>query len=379
MAWSSSRSVVVIAVAVAAGTLAGLPLAQAATAPSGWTVVPPAHKPGGFADVAAVSATELWAVGVTLPVVNADPPKIQPLIEHNTGTGWTVVAAPHVASGARLTAVSARAARDVWAVGMVYGTKFSPLALHYEGGAWRRVPNPAIATTAQFNGVFARSATDVWAVGSRGGDPLIERWTGKAWQLVPVPAPANASSSLNDVVALSASNAWAVGWSVPKGTDEDIPVPLVEHWNGHTWRIVPVPHGPLTHNGSDLRAVTAVSANDIWAVGGSTIVLHYNGQGWKLVPAPKASRDPEVETALNAVSARSARDIWMVGTVGTPSGPHTVTEHWNGTAWSLVPSPSPAPINYLNGVAAPRGGPTIAVGSVQRGLVSNPLVLRNNS
>jgi hypothetical protein len=56
-----------------------------------------------------------------------------------------------------------------------------------------------------------------------------------------------------------------------------------------------------------------------------------------------------------------------------------VTGHWNGTAWSLVPSPSPAPIDYLNGVAAPRSGPTIAVGNVQRDLVSNPMVLRNNS
>jgi hypothetical protein len=367
---------VVLALLAGAGTTVGFATAQAATAPAGWHPVPVPAKAGAFADVTAVSATDLWAVGSTFRDVRVDPPGIQPLIEHDNGSGWRVVTAPHIADGARLTAVRAGSARDIWAVGLGYGTNFSPVALHYDGARWRRVPTPKLATTGQFNGVAVRSATDAWAVGSRGGDPLIERWTGKAWTVVPAPGPANSSSSLNDVVALSASDAWAVGWSVPKGQDEDIPVPLVEHWNGHAWSIVAVPRPPLTPNGLDLRAVTAMSANDIWAVGGSTIVEHWNGHTWRVVPAPKASSDPDVETALNAVSARSANDIWMVGTVGTPTGPHTVTEHWNGHTWSLVPSPNPAPINYLNGVVAPRGGPTVAVGNRQTGFVSNPVVLR---
>jgi hypothetical protein len=367
----------VLALATGTGIAVGVSSAQAATAPAGWRTVPVPATRGGFTDVTAVSANDLWAVGGTFRDVRVDPPGIQPLIEHNTGAGWKVVAAPRIAAGARLTAVRARSARDIWAVGLEYGTNFRPLALHYEGGAWRRVPTPPLTGTGQFEGVAARSATDVWAVGSRGGDPLVEHWNGKAWTIVPAPGPADSYSAFNDVVALSATNAWAVGWSVPKNRDEDIPVPLVEHWNGHTWSIVAVPRPKPTINGADLRAVTAVSVNDIWAVGGSTIVEHWDGHAWQLVPAPKASADPDVETALNGISARSATDIWMVGTVGTPNGPHPVTEHWNGHVWSLIPSPSPAPINYLGGVVAPRGGPTVAVGNRQSGFISTPLVLRN--
>ena len=43
----------------------------------------------------------------------------------------------------------------------------------------------------------------------------------------------------------------------------------------------------------------------------------------------------------------------------------TLTEHWNGTTWSVIPSPNPSTsLNFLAGVAAtPRSGLTWAVGT----------------
>jgi hypothetical protein len=38
---------------------------------------------------------------------------------------------------------------------------------------------------------------------------------------------------------------------------------LIEHWNGHSWKTVPV-HDPTA---PDLAGVAAVSAHDVWAVG----------------------------------------------------------------------------------------------------------------
>jgi hypothetical protein len=56
--------------------------------------------------------------------------------------------------------------------------------------------------------------------------------------------------------------------------------------------------------------------------------------------AQVGSLTPDVGPFASAVKAVSSDDVWMVGSVGDPSHPTTLTEHWNGgTAWSVVPSP----------------------------------------
>jgi hypothetical protein len=60
------------------------------------------------------------------------------------------------------------------------------------------------------------------------------------------------------------------------------------------------------------------------------------------------------------VAARSATDVWAVGTRQDRSGAipidRTLTEHWNGSAWSVVPSPNVGGNdNLLNGVGAATG------------------------
>ena len=55
----------------------------------------------------------------------------------------------------------------------------------------------------------------------------------------------------------------------------------------------------------------------------------------------------------------------------------TLIEHWNGTAWSIVPSPTPGAYPILSGVAARTSNDVYAVGSnmpsvnggVQQGLI----------
>jgi hypothetical protein len=63
---------------------------------------------------------------------------------------------------------------------------------------------------------------------------------------------------------------------------------------------------------------------------------------------------------LTGVAARSATDIWAVGFRQDHGGAipidRTLTEHWNGSAWSVVPSPNVgANDNLLNGVSATTG------------------------
>src|SRR5438094_4607096 len=81
-----------------------------------------------------------------------------------------------------------------------------------------------------------------------------------AWGLVPAPILGN-SSTLNALVALDPTNIWAVGsvnYANGGGT-------LIEHWNGSSWSIVPSPAAPGWY--SDLKGISALAADDIWAVG----------------------------------------------------------------------------------------------------------------
>jgi hypothetical protein len=71
-------------------------------------------------------------------------------------------------------------------------------------------------------------------------------------------------------VAIDApDDAWAVGGWSP--IEHNAPsYPLIEHWNGTTWSLVPAPRSP--GYATELTAVAAISptaawAIDIWVVG----------------------------------------------------------------------------------------------------------------
>src|SRR5206468_9107024 len=86
------------------------------------------------------------------------------------------------------------------------------------------------------------------------------------------------------------------------------------------WEVVSSPNVGTSDN--QLRGVAAVSANDVWAVGDysngtghqQTLVEHWNGTAWSVVPSPNVGTGHNV---LNGVAAVSANDVWAVGTYET--------------------------------------------------------------
>ena len=81
--------------------------------------------------------------------------------------------------------------------------------------------------------------------------------------------------------------------------------------------------------GSSLNQVSAVAANDIWAVGKSfsggteqTLVEHFNGSTWSVVPAADPPSGSTVEFAgLTAVSNGNGSDtVVAVGTLTNTNG-----------------------------------------------------------
>lgn len=103
----------------------------------------------------------------------------------------------------------------------------------------------------------------------------------------------------------------------------------------------------------NLSDVAASSAGDAWAVGGREIV-HWNGRAWSRVPSPVRG----LRSALSGVAVSSARNAWAVGATGAGKA---LIVRWNGVAWKRVPSPSP-PGSSLLGVALTSARNAWAVG-----------------
>jgi hypothetical protein len=294
---------------------------------------------------------------------SASGPISAPLIAYWDGTSWTQQAAPNPDSSATLTAVAAVSPTDAWALGSYgYSTSapsaqwFNALAEHWDGSSWQQVaiPTPPGASGVHISGTAAVSSTDIWAVGSwadfGAGDglvPLIEHWDGSAWSIVPSPVlphpVANQGAQLYGVTAVSGTDVWAVGY-IGTGTHHN----LILHWDGTSWSRVPTPHmGSLT----SLSGVTAISATKIWAVGTTHIklgkhlitvpfALRWNGKIWQRMPNLGAG-------SLLAVTG-SENNIWAVGywrsgnyDFGSACGNcHALPliEHWNGKHWKTFPA-----------------------------------------
>lgn len=229
---------------------------------------------------------------------------------------------------------------DIWAVGIDYSTSTAKMMIqHWNGVQWSLVPSPSVGTDyAYLFEASAVSANDIWAIGTRGGRTLAIHWNGVQWSVVTTPNPGINENYLLDVEAVSANDVWAVGY-FRNGPPYNA-IPFIAHWDGTSWSQAPSFNNGIFSN--VLTSVDAISANDIWAVGYSmeqnapasqtrTLTIHWDGVQWSVVPSGSFNQ-------LNSVSAVSSNDVWAVGSDGL----YHITMHWNGSFWSEVPSPEPA-------------------------------------
>ena len=67
---------------------------------------------------------------------------------------------------------------------------------------------------------------------------------------------------------------------------------------------------------------------------------------------------------MAALAAVSSKDVWAVGADESGDAGITMTIHWDGSTWSLVPSPNIRTVgNVLRGAGALPDGQVWAVGS----------------
>jgi hypothetical protein len=331
--------------------------------------------------VAATSSTDAWAVGFQN---GNNLNQARTLTLHFDGTRWKTVASPNPGRcnignfGNVLNSVAAISRNDVWAVGFTFPCNAlqRTMAMHFDGIQWTVVPTPKLPTTNNnaLNGVIALASNNVFAVGFQAGAngatiTLIEHWDGTSWKIVSSPNFNNTGNVLSSISATSASDIWAVGNAVAP----NVPiVTLVEHFDGTSWKIVPSPN-PLTGSSDQnvLTSVTAVSPVDATAAGFTldignqrelTMVQHWDGKSWTVVPSPNVDSNPGSFNTLHSVSAFSSTNIYAVGFFanGTTAGnQETLLEHFDGTSWTILPSPTKGLAQQLNGVFALPGSSNI--------------------
>ncbi|MFC7184741.1 hypothetical protein ACFQMG_34850, partial [Kitasatospora paranensis] len=255
--------------------------------------------------------------------------------------GWHVRPAAPAVRNQELRAVAALDARTAWAVGNEdTGPGSVPLVERFDGRAWRRVTVPA--ATGGLDAVLPLGPADVWAVGSRADDPddppgpadpadgddpggpgrgLALHFDGRAWREVPLPAEPAGRAAHPFALAADAAGLWAVGASAADRTAQ--PRPLALRWDGTAWRRAPLP-GP----GGDavLLAAAPDRAGGLWAGG---VAYDPDGTGRPLTLHRDGAGWHQVDapspagrtSTLEAVAAFAPDDVWAAGGTGPSDDP----------------------------------------------------------
>jgi hypothetical protein len=235
-------------------------------------------------------------------------------------------------------------------------------------GGWTVDKVQLYGTSDNSTGAIAGSSPgDIWAVGDFLPDTatsnqdatlsFAEHYDGKKWTVVPTPTTGVNFTSFYGVAA-SQGQAWAVGEYL-NGSYQDRG--LLEHWDGSQWSIADNPQPGSKRD--MLFGASAVSPSDVWVVGDQegqngkfeTLAEHWDGSAWTAIPTP----DPGSSgNHLYAVDAIGPDNVWAAGMQLSGDSPDQgLVEHWDGTDWSVVtlPAPASADLVMLTGISAADG------------------------
>lgn len=270
-----------------------------------WSVVPNLVSNGRLYAATTVPGTnQAWSLGSYNNSIGEFP-----LIEQWNGTTawWNVVSSPNTGSNENaLLGVTAVSGNDAWAVGYSgsVGASAVPLIEHWNGTSWSIAHTPT--GTGVLRGVIALAANDIWAVGENDSSyeyASIEQWDGTSWSIIPSP---QVQGRLFSVAQVAGTNQlWAVG-DGSTGT-------LIEHWDGSSWSVVA---SPTIGTHDDLFGVVALSTTNAWAVGDHfsklpehTLIEHWDGLSWHNVI------NSNIATFSAITRIPGTNRLWTVGTI----------------------------------------------------------------
>ncbi|WP_433189555.1 hypothetical protein [Actinoallomurus sp. CA-150999] len=265
-------------------------------------------------DVAAVSATDVWAAGGDL-VHGGNQ------VFHWDGRSWRPVpfsALPGAgpADELRLTAAPGGPVWLNYFPGIEIELPRHSTLLRWDGRRWRRQSLPC-ARGCGVDRLTVGSASDVWATGTDDRRPLAAHWDGRRWLRTVLPSAGTVAGA---VVASSPGNAWLPEYacaSTEKAQMHDATPVLVctssrlqvAHWNGRRWSANAFP-APLPGQPVERHAYAAADTAGRLRLlaptgdaGSGDRYLYFDRERWCVGAAPKDSEDV---TAMAAVPGTSA-------------------------------------------------------------------------
>ncbi len=240
-----------------------------------WSVVATPREPvaGGLYDIAAFGPNDVWAVGFGGG---------HPLVMRWNGQRWRVIEmrkyVPELYSsprGSHLSAIDGTSSRDVWAVGVtgeggeLYG--YGELIVHWDGHAWKRVSSSLADDNQSPLAIDVVSPREMWTLHLYWeGDEQVVHWKDGVSKVAHA-YDAN-EFGLNDVEAVSQTDAWIAATYYPDPSGSGPSFPRLMHWGGRSWHIEHtaldrLPDTSRTSPNGSLNSLSALSATDIWAAG----------------------------------------------------------------------------------------------------------------
>ena len=316
--------------------------------------------------VAIVAVLALVAAGA-IAAVSTDHITV-PVPETETTLGSVVCSAP-----VRCIAVGSTGSRYTIRV---------PYAVHADGGPWAALsPIAPIENGNSFlTSVSCMTEARCVAVGgqevpapffgakSGGNRPLVETWNGQTWRLARVPIPPGTTDGDLSGVACVPSACMAVGSFSNKSGNERV---MTEWWNGSSWKLV-LPPRPRTMEDPSLAAVSCASATSCTGVGQYTfelgfgsliapLILRWNGTQWRFQPSGRLGQAQD--TMLNSIDCPSVDMCMTVGSQRMAGATYrSIAEIRHGDTWLVTPTTDPAHTPDADLVAVDCSTPTACVG-----------------
>lgn len=193
-----------------------------------------------------------------------------PEVVHRIGGHWQF---PDLPAGLHgwIAAASAQSTDDIWAVTYLGGA-----LLHWNGSTWLRAPKGAWPAGVQFTGINAVGARSIWLFGARGLEHPgggTWHWDGTSWSQV-----TGVAGGIRRASAVSATDMWAIG-----GIGGSLNALL--QLRGTTWLHLT----PPALAGFRYSYVLALARANVWAAGsvaGTPKLAHYDGHGWTVLRMP---------------------------------------------------------------------------------------------
>ncbi|MCG5220398.1 hypothetical protein [Streptosporangium sp. KLBMP 9127] len=187
-------------------------------------------------------------------------------------------------------------------------------------GRWRVVhTQPALDQATTLSDVAATGAGEAWAVGEQaygtdGHQALLLRWDGHAWRRLVKEVPKRARDLvLTKVDAVRSGNVWVVAEDPEAGESGLL------HHDGRRWSFIP----------GEATEVLAVGDRQAWTFGEQR-ARHFDGRRWTSHRTPVTG---------HAAAALSPRDIWVAG----EAGERPAVMRFDGVAWTRSPLPAVNP------------------------------------